>query len=496
MTDPIPVKPRVDDSTSHHRASSSTPPSRIKRRGSESQIGIIEVSKQKYDSPFDASLAAVRKRTQHEKLWDHFAKYALQFSSEDPTRMRVANVIKLLQDCDVIDGSSTDEAEMIEKDVSIVCESFLKSHPSDRNGGTSKKLSCTAFLALLSHFAKMSDEKDPSRAYDSLVRTCIERQLKPRVRVALTKEIQECKKVLTSFDEPLTKIFGFYASVTHAKLENLEPKTALASPPHMGYAESVIFGRMYGLIALGVLTTTEFATIYIDSLPKAPPTEYDRVMTYPSFCELLVRLSQKACPDANMVSDKRLKYVKCVRVTMLLQVPKDSRWDCSGMLRGLFQLMWLACASNSPRALKITDVLKIDRVDVMKVFLLHFEKFWRKEHYENYVGNRTNPDSFGNTASASVDAASVNASISATASSRLSPPPSPTPSSRPPMPRRLSLCVQTSPNAKNPDAKRTLQRRFSMQPTPTSPPASPPMATKQKPNSPASVVEREAEHTK
>ncbi|KAF1326352.1 hypothetical protein FI667_g8557, partial [Globisporangium splendens] len=134
----------------------------------------------------------------------------------------------------------------------------------------------------------------------------------------------------------------------------------------MGYAESVTFGRMYGLIALGVLTTTEFATICIDSLPKAPLTGYDRVMTYPSFCELLVRLSQKACPDANVASGKKLQYVKCARATMLLQVPKDSRWDCSGVLRGLFQLMWLACASNSPRALKITDVLKTDRVDVMK----------------------------------------------------------------------------------------------------------------------------------
>lgn len=44
--------------------------------------------------------------------------------------------------------------------------------------------------------------------------------------------------------------------------------------------------------------------------------------------------------------------------------------------------MWLACASNSPRALKITDVLKTDRVDVMTVFLMHFDKFWKRERYE------------------------------------------------------------------------------------------------------------------
>lgn len=145
--------------------------------------------------------------------------------------------------------------------------------------------------------------------------------------------------------------------MTHTKLEKLEPKAAQQSPAHMGYAESVAFGRMYGIIALGMLTTTEFATIYIDSLAKAPPTEFDRVLTYDCFCELLVRLARKVMAHEELTpSDKKLK--------------------------ALFQLMWLACASSSPRALKITDVLKTDRVDVMKVFLQHFEKFWRREHYE------------------------------------------------------------------------------------------------------------------
>lgn len=111
------------------------------------------VNKQKYASPFDASLAAARTRSQHEKLWDIFATYALQLSCEDPTRMRVANVIKLLQDCGVIDRAATDEAKLIEKEVAIVCESFLKSHASERDGA--KKLNFTAFLALLLHFAKM-----------------------------------------------------------------------------------------------------------------------------------------------------------------------------------------------------------------------------------------------------------------------------------------------------------------------------------------------------
>lgn len=116
-------------------------------------VDAADVSKQKYGSPFDASLAAARKRSQEEKLWDIFATYALQLSSEDPTRMRVASVIKLLQDCGIIDSSNSDEAKMIEKEVSIVCESFLKSHPGERD--SSKKLNFTAFLALLLHFAKM-----------------------------------------------------------------------------------------------------------------------------------------------------------------------------------------------------------------------------------------------------------------------------------------------------------------------------------------------------
>lgn len=76
----------------------------------------------------------------------------------------------------------------------------------------------------------------------------------------------------------------------------------------MGYAESVAFGRTYGIIALGMLTTTEFSTIYIESLAKAPTTEHDRVLTYDGFCELLVRLSRKICHDSLTPSDKKLKY--------------------------------------------------------------------------------------------------------------------------------------------------------------------------------------------
>lgn len=124
----------------------------------------------------------------------------------------------------------------------------------------------------------------------------------------------------------------------------------------MGYCECLAFARKYGVIAHGVLTTTEFATIYIDSLAKAPANEYERVLTYDGFCELMVRLSRKAFRGDQLAPDKRLK--------------------------GLFQLMWLASSSTSPRAIKITDVLKSNRLDVTKLFLLHFEKFWKKENYE------------------------------------------------------------------------------------------------------------------
>ncbi|KAG1697487.1 hypothetical protein DVH05_015936 [Phytophthora capsici] len=312
-----------------------------------------QLSKQKYDSPFDASLVAARKRSQQERLWDIFTAYALQISSEDPTRIRIANVVKLLQDCGIIEGDNTEEAKMIEKEVSIVCEAFLRAHPTDRD--SSKKLDFTAFLALLLHFAKMSGDKDPSRAYDSLIRTCLEKQQKSRNRVAVTEELQDCKKVLLAFEDPLTKIFTFYAGQSHSKLEKIDPKMAQFCPPHMSYAEAVAFGRKYGIIAHGVLTTTEFASIYIDSLPKAPDTEYDRVLTYTAFCEMLVRLSKKTCPDKSLPADRNLN---------------------------ILQVMWLALASTSPRALKITDVLKSDRVDVIKHFLIHFEKYWKKEGYE------------------------------------------------------------------------------------------------------------------
>jgi hypothetical protein len=106
-----------------------------------------------YVEPLDASVAGARKRSQQEKLWDLFTTYALQFSSEDPTRISSANVIRLLQDCGVIDGQSYDETKMIEKEVQIVCAAFMKTNPSDRDGA--KKLTFTAFLELLKSFAKM-----------------------------------------------------------------------------------------------------------------------------------------------------------------------------------------------------------------------------------------------------------------------------------------------------------------------------------------------------
>ncbi|KAH7479581.1 hypothetical protein PRIC1_008881 [Phytophthora ramorum] len=376
---------------------------------SQSLVEAKELSKQKYDSPFDASLVTARKRSQQERLWEIFTAYALQISSEDPTRIRIVNVVKLLQDCGIIDGNNTEEAKMIEKEVAIVCEAFLKAHPTDRD--SSKKLDFAAFLALLLHFAEMSGDRDPSRAYDSLVRTCLEKQQKSRIRVVVVQEMQDCKKVLSAFEDPLTKIFIYYAAQSHSKLEKIDTKMAQFCPPHLSYAEAVAFGRKYGIIAHGVLTTTEFASIYIDSLPKTPTTEYERVLTYDAFCEMLVRLSKKTCLDITLPADRNLK--------------------------GLLQVMWLALASTSPRALKITDVLKSDRVDVTKHFLIHFEKYWKKERYENYFGDRPT-------------------SVRQTVMNPPSPP-------KPPMSRRWSL--NPPPTSKT----KTLQRRLSVQAPPPAP---------------------------
>ncbi|TMW68504.1 hypothetical protein Poli38472_005972 [Pythium oligandrum] len=383
------------------------------------------LSKHKYDSPFDLSLAAARKRSQQEKLWEMFATYALQMSSDDPTRMRVYNVIKLLQDCGVIDNSHSEEAKMIEKEVATVCESFLKAHASERD--VTKRMDFTVFLALLMHFAQMSGDQDPTRAYDSLVRTCLEKQQKPRHRVPVVKEIQDCKRVLHTFEEPLTRLFTFYATQTHTRLEKLDKKMAQRSPSYIAYAECLTFARRYGILAHGVLTTTEFATIYIDSLAKVPEDEYQRVLTFGCFCELMVRVARKICPSDAVPPDKKLK--------------------------GLFQLMWLASSSTSPRSLKITDVLKTDHVDVTKHFLIHFEKFWRKENYENYVGDRTLS---GLDSDPGLQDPADNSTTHV----------APTVGQPKRMSRRLSLCVQTTSSSDQKDAPKTLQRRFTIQSTP------------------------------
>ncbi|RLN94107.1 hypothetical protein BBJ28_00017884 [Nothophytophthora sp. Chile5] len=294
----------------------STPRSdQISRRSSSASLALNgecpadakELSKQRYDSPFDASLVAARKRSQQERLWEIFTAYALQISSEDPTRIRIANVVKLLQDCGIIGGDNTDEAKMIEKEVAIVCEAFLKNHPTDRDSG--KKLDFTAFLALLLHFAKMASkgQTDPL----------------------------PCLRQTWHLIEVLLPVLAL------SKLEKVDPKMAQMSSPHLSYAEGVAFGRKYGIIAHGVLTTTEFASIYIDSLAKAPATEYDRVLTYSCFCEMLVRLSRKACLDESLPADRNLKY--------------DG-----------------GCSQN-----------------VTKLFLIHFEKFWKKDRYECVSSSRS-----------------------------------------------------------------------------------------------------------
>lgn len=131
-----------------------TEPKGARRESSAMPGGQQEAKALKFQSPFDANLLAARKRSQQERLWDIFASYALQLSCEDPTRMRTANVVQLLQDCGVIDGSDLDAAKMIEKEVTIICESFLRSHPSDRDVG-GKKLDFPVFLALLKNFASM-----------------------------------------------------------------------------------------------------------------------------------------------------------------------------------------------------------------------------------------------------------------------------------------------------------------------------------------------------
>ena len=102
-------------------------------------------------------------------------------------------------------------------------------------------------------------------------------------------------------------MFTYYSDISLKKLEKIDKKMATASPPHIGYSECLTFARKYGIIAHSLLTTTEFATLYIDSLTKGPATEYDRVLTYDGFCELLVRIARKVALNDTVTADKKLK---------------------------------------------------------------------------------------------------------------------------------------------------------------------------------------------
>ncbi|CAK4680913.1 unnamed protein product [Aphanomyces euteiches] len=259
--------------------------------------------------------------TREERLFELFTAYAMQFSSEDPTSIRLVNVLKLLHDCgvvaDTIATSSASEGhpakELTIRQVEIIASKLL--HTST---------TCTKLTLIQTQLHQLQ------RLSSSWINACIVPRRKLgtaalpedetarltasiRARVSVESVYKQTDKVLTFFEPGLLEIFKCYADATHQtrcqqrnKLKKT-PSSCAGSPSvkkvskrppapnmalYLNYHDSVAFARKFGLVSHGGVTVAEFAASYIDSVEKINHTTF-RQLTYLGFCHLLVRLAMR-----------------------------------------------------------------------------------------------------------------------------------------------------------------------------------------------------------
>ncbi|KAF0721863.1 hypothetical protein Ae201684P_003251 [Aphanomyces euteiches] len=325
--------------------------------------------------------------TREERLFELFTAYAMQFSSEDPTSIRLVNVLKLLHDCgvvaDTIATSSASEGhpakELTIRQVEIIASKLL--HTST----TCTKLTYDDFLKLLWDLALHvdPDAATPAAAFKQLVDQCVHRPpTKARARVSVESVYKQTDKVLTFFEPGLLEIFKCYADATHQtrcqqrnKLKKT-PSSCAGSPSvkkvskrppapnmalYLNYHDSVAFARKFGLVSHGGVTVAEFAASYIDSVEKINHTTF-RQLTYLGFCHLLVRLA--------------------MRLYAAAATPETQ-------LKALFQFMWLN-SLDAPRAETTAlcgrrDHSSARQAEGTATFRALFLKQWKRDSYIDYT---------------------------------------------------------------------------------------------------------------
>ncbi|KAF0720687.1 Aste57867_112 [Aphanomyces stellatus] len=346
--------------------------------------------------PWSAPLST---ETREEKLFELFTAYAMQISPEDPTTIRLVNVIKLLHDCGVVqDTVATSSAAARDRgplqsvpgtagepltirDVEIVASKLM--HTST----TGSKLAYEPFLKLLWDLALHANPgTPPAVAFKLLVDQCVRNQprTKARVRTNVDDAYKRADKVFAFFEPSLVEIFKFYANATHttscktrnrlkatapplSKPPSMPPPSKKKSPPanillYLNYHDTFAFARKFGLVTHGGVTVAEFAASYMESVEKVKNTT--RQLTYLGFCHLLVRLALRLFGDAPVPTPVQLK--------------------------ALFQFMWLNSLDTSA-----AETTKLCGHRDHNATMLHgegttlfrtlFLKQWKKDNFVDYA---------------------------------------------------------------------------------------------------------------
>ncbi|KDO24009.1 hypothetical protein SPRG_10705 [Saprolegnia parasitica CBS 223.65] len=316
--------------------------------------------------------------SREDKLFLLFTSFALQTSSDDPTCIRLGNVIKLLQECrlvrDTVATSSSSPpllkdtkplATLTIRDVEMLASKLMHTRT------TSVKLSYDKFLHFMWALGQQAHPGvPPPMAFKYIVDQCVQtpRGAKMRPpRISTARPLAVAQKLLGAFEASLVEIFSYYAIPP-------DSRNPMDKKPHLGdrrrgfywsYNHALTFARKYGLSAY--ISVTSFAFAYVDSLVKID--DVSRRLTYDGFRDLLMRVA--------------------------LQLSAHPDTDAVLRLKALFQLMWMHCASaksGDPAGAQICGAR--DHVGTgqslvknaeSQVFAATYLKMWRKDRFMDYM---------------------------------------------------------------------------------------------------------------
>ncbi|EQC33469.1 hypothetical protein, variant [Saprolegnia diclina VS20] len=297
-------------------------------------------------------------QSREEKLFLVFTSFALQTSSDDPTCIRLGNVIKLLQECRIVlDTVATSSSPLVLKDAKPLVALTIRdvemlASKLMHTRTTSVKLSYDKFLHFLWALAQQAHPGvSPPMAFKYIVDQCVQtpRSAKMRPpRISTTRPRAVAQKLLGAFEASLLEIFSYYAIPP-------DSRNPMDKKPHLGDRRR------------GFYWSYSHALTFARNLVKID--DLSRRLTYDGFCDLLMRIA--------------------------LQLAAHPDTDAVLRLKALFQLMWMRCASaksGDPASAQICGAR--DHVGTgqslvknaeSQTFAATYLKMWRKDRFMDYM---------------------------------------------------------------------------------------------------------------